>query len=120
MVRQVAEQQSDVRYRVPHVEIVETPEAVILRAEMPGVAKEDFDIRIDDGELSISGKRKPMDLELKLVRVESDRSDYRRTFVLSDELDTTNVSAKLERGILTLTLCKKKEVAPHKITVAVE
>ncbi len=41
MARQVAEQQTGVRYRVPAVEIAETPEAVILKAEMPGVAKED-------------------------------------------------------------------------------
>ena len=119
MVRQAAEQQRGVRYRVPRVEVVETPEAVILRVEMPGVAKEDFDIRIDNDELSISGKRKQRDSELKFVHVESDQSDYRRTFVLSDELDTSNVNAKLEKGILTLTLNKKKEGVPHKVTVEV-
>jgi HSP20 family protein len=120
MVRHAGEERRGGRYRIPPVEIVETGEALVLKAEMPGVDKEDFEIRIDDGELTISGKRKPVDSELRFVHVESDRSQYWRSFVLSDELNTANVHAKLDKGILTLTLGKKKELLPQKVTIAVE
>lgn len=107
------------RHRVPHVEIVETSEAVVLSAEMPGVRKEDLDVNIDGGELTIKGKRGSTNSGLKLVRGESDKADFLRVFTLGEALDTSNVNAKLDSGILTLTLHKKPEILPRKIEVEV-
>jgi HSP20 family protein len=114
MERQIAER---TRYRVPVVEIRETPTEVIVQAEMPGVEKNDFDIKVDNGELTLGGKRKPLAPGLKVIHQESDSADYLRTFILGEELDTANIEAKAERGVLTLILHKKKEAAPQKIAV---
>ena len=105
------------RHRIPPVEIRETPTAVILQAEMPGVAKNDYDIQIDGDELTIRGKQKSLDSNFTFVHRESDSAEYLRTFMLGTELDTSKVEAKAENGILTLTLQKKKEAAPQKIAI---
>lgn len=120
MFRRDVEEKGGNRHRTPRVEILEKNDSIMLSAEMPGVAKEDFDVRIDGDELTISGKRKPVDSKLKLVHGESGEADYLRTFLLSDELDTSNVQAKVGRGILTLTLHKKKEILPQKNSIEVK
>jgi HSP20 family protein len=114
MDKRITERQ---HFRTPAVEIKETPTAVILQAEMPGVEKDDFNIQIDGEELTIRGKKKPLDSKLKIIHQESDGAEYLRTFLLGEELDTANVEAKVSDGILTLTLHKKKEVAPQKIAI---
>lgn len=107
------------RTRTPRVEIFETPEEVTLRAEMPGVAREDFEIHIEGDELSIRGKRGRVDSGLTLIRGGIENADYYRAFTLGDALDPDSVKAKLENGILTLTLSKKPEILPRKIEVKV-
>lgn len=107
------------RYRAPRVEIFEAAEEVTLRAEMPGVAKEDFDVAIEDRELTIMGKRKPVNSGLKLIHSGIDSADYLRAFTLGDALDTSDVKARLDDGVLTLTLPKKPEILPRKIEVEV-
>ena len=108
------------RMRMPAVEIFESPKTVTLRVEMPGVGKENFDIGIDSDELTIKGKRSPVDSGLKLIHSESDTSDYSRTFTLGDSLDTSNVEANVENGILTLMFPKKPEILPKKIEIEVK
>jgi HSP20 family molecular chaperone IbpA len=108
-----------VNLRVPAVEIFETPKAVTLRAEMPGVDKENFDIGIDGDELVIKGKRTPAASGMRVVHTESNPSDYQRTFSLGDSIDTADVDAKVEQGVLTLTFQKKPEILPKKIEVKV-
>ena len=105
------------RYRVPAVEIRETPNEVVLKAEVPGVENNDFDIQVDNGELTLRGKRKPLAEGLRSIHQESDTADYLRSFILGEELDLANIKAKAEHGILTLTLQKKKEAAPQKIAI---
>ena len=105
------------RYRTPVVGIKETPETVVLEAEMPGVAAEDFDIQVDGGTLTISGKRATHNSSLKMIHQETDDADFLRTFLLGEELDTSRIDAKAKDGILTLTLHKSKEAAPQKIKI---
>ncbi|UCD56293.1 MAG: Hsp20/alpha crystallin family protein [Candidatus Hydrogenedentota bacterium] len=120
MLRRGITEQTKTNYRTPRVEIYETSDSVILHVEMPGVEKEDFEISIDGGELTIRGKRKPRDSGLKLIHGESDHADYLRIFSLGDELDTSNVGARVDNGILTLTLHKKPEILPKKVSIEVE
>lgn len=119
MMRKTGESNGKTRYRTPRVEIFETPEDVTLRAEMPGVAKEDFDIGIEGDDLTIKGKRKPVNSGLRLIHGGIDGADYYRAFTLGDALDTTSVKAKLEGGILTLSLSKKPEILPRKVEIEV-
>ncbi len=117
MLRHVDGEQNRTRYRTPRVEILETPEAVTLRAEMPGVEKGNFDVSVEGDELTIRGKRERVNSGLKLIHGGIDRADYLRVFTLGDALDTEAVKAQLENGILTLTLSKRPEVLPRKIEV---
>jgi HSP20 family molecular chaperone IbpA len=105
------------RTRTPRVEIFESLEEVTLRAEMPGVSKEDFDINIEGDGLSIRGRRRTVNSGLKLIRGGIDNADYYRAFTLGDALDADSVKARLESGILTLTLSKKPEILPRKVEV---
>jgi len=117
MLRHVDGKRDRARYRTPRVEIFEMPKTVVLRAEMPGVEKSDFDIGIEGDELTIRGKRERVNSGLKLVHGGIDRADYLRVFTLGDALDTEAVKAQLENGILTLTLSKKPEILPRKVEV---
>ncbi len=117
MTRRANGEREGVRYRAPRVEISESPEAVTLRAEMPGVAREDFDISVEGDELTIRGRRRPVNSGLRLVHGGIDRADFFRAFTLGDAFDTADMKARLENGILTLTLSKKPEILPRKIPV---
>jgi len=107
------------KVRMPAVEIFETPKTLTLRVEVPGVAKENFDIGVDGGELIIKGKRTPTDSGMRLIHGESNPSDYYRTFSLGDSLDAS-VEAGVESGVLTLIFHKKPEILPKKIKVMVK
>ncbi|GAB4337363.1 MAG: hypothetical protein Kow0099_10730 [Candidatus Abyssubacteria bacterium] len=111
------EQKPAERFRVPFVDIKENKDSVTLRAEMPGVDKEEFDVTVDGNELTISGKRTPTDSNMRLIHGESPIGNYRREFVLSDDLDPSRISAKVQHGILTLAIPKKQEVLPKKIQI---
>jgi len=115
--REDARARGGIRYRTPPVDISETSKSVTLQAELPGVDKGNIEIDIDGDELTIKGERKPHDSGLKLLHGESNRSDYFRTFSLGEELDTSNVEASFKDGVLTLTLHKKPEVLPKKISI---
>jgi len=119
MAANMNNQRSGNRHRAPRVEIVETSKSVVLSAELPGVRKEDVDVNIDGDELTIKGKRGSTNSGLKLVRGESHKADFLRVFTLGEELDASNVNAKLDHGVLTLTLHKKPEILPRKINVEV-
>jgi len=117
---QMGEEKGTVRYRTLPVDICETSNAVIMRAEVPGVGKEDIEIGINGDELCIKGTRRPHDPGLRWLHGESEQGDYFRVFSISEELDPTNVEAGLSNGVLTLTLRKKPEILPRKIAIEIE
>lgn len=100
------------------VDIHEDDDALTVEAELPGFAKDEVDVNIDQGVLTISAERKPAERtegsmhvhERKYLRVA-------RKFTLPTSVDPTNVDAKLADGILTLKLSKRDEVKPRKIVV---
>jgi HSP20 family protein len=100
----------------PNVNIVETKEAYILEAEMPGVAKEGLDISLDENVLTIVGRRQSESVVNFLYR-ESNPVDYRRAFELDPSIETGKISAQIEQGLLTLTLPKAEKAKPRRITV---
>jgi HSP20 family protein len=104
-------------YLHPAVNVVETTDGYILEAEMPGVGKDGLEISLEDNELTIVGKRTPgQDGYEPLYRESVDR-DYRRSFVLDPAIDAAKISARIEHGVLTLTLPKAEKVKPRKISV---
>ena len=105
-------------YVTPNVNIFETPEGYVLEAEMPGVAKDGVEISVEGTEITLTGHRRPETAAGETLFRERTVADYRRVFELDPAIDTTKVSAKMEQGILTVTLPKSERVKPRKITVS--
>lgn len=104
-------------YVAPNVNILETPEGYVLEAEMPGVPKDGLEITVEGTEITITGRRAPEQITGEPLFCERPRADYRRVFELDPAIDTSKVSAKIEQGILTVTLPKSEKVKPRKIKV---
>jgi len=104
-------------YVLPPVNIFETKEGYVLEAEMPGVPKEGLEITLEGNEITIVGHRRDSSLGGTALFGECSGADYRRVFELDPAVDTSRVTARMEQGILTLTLPKSERVKPRKIQV---
>ncbi|HZL43409.1 MAG TPA: Hsp20/alpha crystallin family protein [Verrucomicrobiae bacterium] len=116
--RPVNSQASPQEYVAPEVNIFETKDGYILEAEMPGVNKEGLEVTLEGSEIAITGHRKVLSPGGTPVFRERNDADFRRVFELDPAIDTGKISAKMDQGILTLTLPKSERVKPRKITVA--
>lgn len=105
-------------YITPNVDITENKDGYLLEAEMPGVNKEGLELLMEGNELTIVGHRQTDGINGQLLYRESSPTDYRRVFVLDPTIDTRNISAQFEQGILKLTLPKAERVKPRRIAVA--
>ncbi len=90
---------------------------VMLRLEMPGVSKNDIDLRVENDQLIVRGTRQVEDENKSYVIRERARGDFAQTYTLDDTIDRERIEAKMERGILTMTLHLKDAVKPRKIEV---
>lgn len=109
------------RHISPRTDICETKDVLILTMDMPGLAKEDLKIRVTQDELAISGEVKGKEVEDgKRVYGEIEHLDYYRAFVLSELVDREKIAARLEDGVLTLTLPKAAAAKPRDIPITVE
>jgi HSP20 family protein len=106
-----------VRYLTPPANIWETGDGYVLELEMPGVNKAGLELTVENNELTISGRRAAWDIKADAVYRESRGFDYRRVFDLDPSIDASKITAKMEQGILTLTLPKAERVKPRKIAV---
>jgi len=107
------------QFSLPEVNIYETQDGYLLEAEMPGVNKEGLEVTLEANELTITGRRADKPIEgADLVFAETRPLNYRRVFELDPAVDSAKISAKMEQGILTLTLPKAEKVKPRKITIA--
>jgi HSP20 family protein len=106
-----------VSYVTPVANILETSDSYLLEAEMPGVTKEGIEVTVENGELIIVGRRADKETPGTPVYRESRPLDYRRVFDLDPSIDTSKISAKMEQGILKLTLPKAEQVKPRRIQV---
>ncbi len=101
----------------PEVNIFETKDGYVLEAEMPGVNKAGLEITLEGNEITIVGHRHTEPMPGQPLFRESQDWDYRRLFELDPAIDTGRIAAKVEQGVLTLTLPKSERVKPRKITV---
>jgi HSP20 family protein len=104
-------------YVAPNVNIFETQEGYVLQAEMPGVSKDGLEITLEGNEITITGRRSPETVTGEALFRERNAADYRRVFELDPAIDTAKVAAKIEQGVLTVTLPKSERVKPRKIKV---
>lgn len=113
-----ADRTEQVEYRIPEVNIFETKEGYVLEAEMPGVNKDGLEITLEGAEITIIGRQANEVLNGEPLLRERSMTGFRRVFELDPAIDTSKISAKMNQGVLTLTLPKTEEVKPRKITVS--
>jgi len=106
----------------PAVDIVETEDELIVKADLPDVRLEDIDVRVENGTLSLRGERK---FEKELAdkgyhRIERSYGSFMRSFSVPSSVDTEKVSADYKNGVLTVTLPKKEAAKPKQVKVAVK
>src|SRR5579863_8985284 len=105
----------------PAVDIVETENELVLKADVPGVALKDIDIQLENGTLTVKGERKfEKDEKNKgFHRMERSYGSFVRYFTVPDSVDSEHVKAAYEAGVLTITLPKKEIAKPKAIKVQV-
>lgn len=108
----------ETRYMVPPVDIYETDSTLAVIVDLPGVGKDDVDIRVDQGILTIKGKIR-YERPKGLIRGEFGLLDFFRQFQLSDEVDQSKISAESKNGVLTITLPKAEKAKPRQVKVKV-
>jgi HSP20 family protein len=105
------------RYFAPDVNIYETKDAYVLEAEMPGVAKDGLEITLEGNALTLVGHRSDESPTGQALYRESRPADYRRVFELDPVIDANKINARVDQGVLTLSLPKAERVKPRKIAV---
>jgi len=105
------------RWVQPQVNIVETKEAYQLEAEMPGVSREGLEVQLEGNQLTIIGRRSPSPASAELIYRESYERDFKRAFELDPTIDTPKIAARMDNGVLYLTLPKAERVKPRKIAI---
>ncbi len=101
----------------PLTTICERSGEIILTLEMPGVSKNNVDIRIENDELKITGDRDTPDVDGTIRVRERPRGDYHHSFTIDETIERDSISAVMENGVLTVTLQLNEAVKPRKIEV---
>jgi HSP20 family protein len=106
----------------PSVDILETEDALTVRADLPGVKIEDIDIRVENQTLTISGSRKfEKDESVKgYHRIERSYGEFVRSFAVPSTVDTDKVAADYKNGVLTVTMPRKESAKPRQVKVTVQ
>jgi len=105
------------QFITPSVDIFETKDGYVLTSEMPGVNKSGLEITLEGTELTILGHRQVDTPAAEVIFRESSTADYRRAFELDPSIETSQITAQMEQGVLTLHLPKAERVKPRKIEV---
>ena len=106
------------QFIAPPASVIEAGEGYTLELEMPGVTKDGLDISVENNELTVVGQRSFPTIQATLIHHESRPNNFRRTFELDPSIDADKISAKIEQGLVTLTLPKAEHVKPRKISVS--
>jgi HSP20 family protein len=107
------------RYFVPNTDIFETDDALVVVMEIPGVAKNDIAIDLENDNLRIEARIDHSHYDgLEPLYAEYNVGHFARAFSLSSKIDREQISAELAEGVLTLTLKKVKEATPRRIAIS--
>jgi HSP20 family protein len=106
---------------VPPVDIYEDEHKVVLKLEVPGMKQDDFDIRVENNTLTIRGERKfeKEEKEENFHRIERRYGSFYRAFTVPNTVNTENVAANYDAGVLKIELQKRAEAKPKQIKVGV-
>jgi HSP20 family protein len=103
----------------PAFEVKETNDSFVVRADLPGLEEKDLDVSLHGGVLTVSGSRQAEDRSEgeSYALYERQFGSFSRSFSLPDIADSERIEAKLDNGVLTLTIGKKAEAKPKKIAL---
>ena len=105
---------------VPSMDLVETDDHFVLRADLPGLSEGDVAIELEDNVLTVSGERKAEHEEKKegFYRVERSYGQFRRSLTLPDGVDADAIAARFDRGVLEVRIPKPEERKPRRIEIS--
>jgi HSP20 family protein len=111
---------SALRRWVPAMDLVESGDEFVLRADLPGMSEEDIEIELEDGTLTVSGERKAdhEHREEGFYRVERSFGAFSRSLTLPKGIDADAVSASFDRGVLEIRIPKPEARKPRRISIA--
>jgi HSP20 family protein len=110
---------SGLRRWVPAMDLVETDDHLVLKADLPGLDKDDVNIEVKDGTLTVSGERKTEHEERTdgFYRVERAFGTFSRSMSLPQRIDAERISASFDRGVLEVRIPKPEERKPHRVEI---
>lgn len=119
-VNRLAEPQGN-RPWAPAVDILETENELVIKADLPAVKLENIDVRVEDGTLTLKGERsfEKTENEKGYHRIERSFGSFSRSFVLPETVNPEAVKASFKDGVLTINLGKKEIAKPRQIKVEV-
>lgn len=102
---------------VPRFDIAETPDELVLYGDLPGVAREDLELRFENEHLIVYGKVHPRHEGREFLGGEYGVGDFHREFYVSESVDPEKITAELTGGVLTVHLPKVEALKPRRIEV---
>jgi HSP20 family protein len=112
---------ASLRRWIPAMDVVETDEHYVLRADLPGLSESDVNVELDDNVLTISGKRSSEHEESKAGyrRVERSYGSFSRSVTLPDGVDADGIQANFDKGVLEVKVAKPEQTKPRKVAITV-
>lgn len=103
----------------PPIDIYETPDGLVLYADLPGVTADSLDLQVQDKRLTLYGRvQQPAGAPVRVLHQEYQTGDFLRSFILSDEVDHERIQAKLNNGVLRVELPRAARAKPRRIDVS--
>jgi len=102
----------------PPIDIYESPEGLVLIADLPGVSVKTLELQVQNNKLTLLGRVKnPVPADVRLVHKEYEEGDFLRSFILSEDVDHERVTARLNDGVLEVVLPRTAKTTPRRIEV---
>lgn len=107
---------------IPALDLAETEDAYVLRADLPGLSPQDVTIELSNRVLTVSGERQAEQRgeDAGWVRIERSFGSFRRSLTLPAGVDAEAITAAFDNGVLTVTVPKPEQAKPHRVQIAVE
>ena len=106
---------------IPAIDLVETEDHFVLKADLPGLTEEDVHIDVDGDVLTVSGERKSEHEDKRdgYVRIERSYGSFRRSLTLPEGVDADAVTASFDRGVLEVSIPKPEQRKPRRVSIQV-
>jgi HSP20 family protein len=104
---------------LPAMDLVETKDHLVLRADLPGLSEDDISIEVKDGVLTVSGERQAEHTEDEegYYRFERAFGSFSRSLTVPEGIDPDSIAAEFDRGVLEIRIPKPEERKPHRIQI---